>query len=46
MFKSLFNRKTTKMDVLMAGVAAIAASWKAIDTYKDYKSDSAQENTK
>jgi hypothetical protein len=43
MFKSLFNRKTTKVDVLMAGAAAVAALWKALDTYKEYKAQAENE---
>lgn len=39
MFKKLFDSKTTKFEVLMAATTAVAAVWKAVDTYRDYKSD-------
>lgn len=43
MFKKLFTKNdTTKFDVVMAVAAAIIASWKAVDTVKEYRAD--QEN--
>lgn len=44
MFKSLMNRKTTKFDVIMAGATALVGMWKAVDTYRDFKADQAEEN--
>lgn len=46
MFKQMFNRKTSKLDVFMAGVAAVVATWKAVDTYKEFKQDQAEEASK
>jgi len=40
MFRSMFTKRpTTKVDVLMAVAAAVAAVWKASDTLKDYKAE-------
>lgn len=40
MFKSLFTpRRTTKSDVVLAIGAALAAAWKAVDTYNTFKEE-------
>lgn len=42
--KLLKKGPTSKMDVLMAAAGALVGVWKAVDTYRDYKSE--QEETK
>lgn len=48
MIKKLFTKgPTSKADVIMAAAGALVGIWKAVDTYRDYKSDQEdQENIK
>lgn len=41
MFKNIFNKKTSKADVIMASAGALVGVWKAFDTYKTYKAEQA-----
>lgn len=42
MFKLFAKSSTTKFDVIMAVAAAVTATWKAIDTVKEYRSEQEQ----
>lgn len=44
MFKIFGSSKTTKFDVVMAVAAAVVASWKAVDSVKEYREQQNQED--
>lgn len=45
MFKKLFGKSgTSKYDVVFAVATAVMATWKAVDTYKEYQTEKDQEN--